>query len=201
MRTLTRFPLVALVALALAVSPAGRAQQPAGGGGAAGDRVLQVKEIMGGKALTPEYQVKRLQANARVKEWYQIVTTYETDPEWLDAVEFTYYALVRNTKNPKGPPQTLFKGDATYINVQKGRHKSDMFLHPSTLARFGEVQAVAVLVKVEGRLVAVESKPSSRERWWEQLAPVEGLLLNRGQTPFAPLYFDDYEAMRPPVAK
>ena len=60
-----------------------------------------------------------------------------------------------------------------------------------------DVQAVAVLVNVQGRLVAMESLPNSNQRWWEQLAPTEGLVLNRMQTPFAMLYFDDYEAIKP----
>jgi hypothetical protein len=58
------------------------------------------------------------------------------------------------------------------------------------------VQAVAVLISVQGRIVAMESKPKSNQRWWEQLAPVDGLLLSRDQTPFAPIYFDDYEPVK-----
>jgi hypothetical protein len=162
-------------------------------------RSLSIKDISGGKMMTPEYQIKRSQVmSARTREWFQIVTTYDTDPDWLDDVQFVYYVLVKS-KSPadKGPPLSVFKGEVSYINVQKGRHKSDMFLHPSTLARYGDVQAIAVLVNVQGRLVAMEGKPPTTERWWEKLAPQEGYLLNRLQTPFAMLYFDDYEAVKP----
>jgi hypothetical protein len=188
----------ALAALLLPAVIDLQAQQPAAAGGV-GDagRPLVIREITGdGRVLTPEYQVKRNPQNARVKSWYQITTEYETAPEWVDEVEFTYYVLVKNTKNPKGPPQTVFKGSVTYINVEKGRHKSDMFLHPNTLARYGEVQAVAVMVNVEGRLVALDGKPRTNERWWERLAPMDGLLLPRSETPFAPLYFDDYAPVK-----
>lgn len=164
---------------------------------APGQRPLAVKDISGGKVLTPEYQIKRSQTAARARDWFQIITTYDTDPQWLDEVTFTYYVLVRSKANSEGPPQSVFKGDVTYINVDKGRHKSDMFLHPSTLSRYGDVQAIAVLVNVQGRLVAMESKPPTAERWWEKLAPQEGYLLNRMETPFAMLYFDDYEAVKP----
>lgn len=186
---------VGLMALLLASSLTIHAQQPAGGGDGGG-RVLELKNIVGAAVLTPEYQVKRNPLNPRVKSWYQVTAEYETKPEWLDEVEFTYYVLVKNTKNPKGPPQSLFKGSVTYINVNEGKHKSDMFLHPNTVARFGEVQAVAVLISVQGRIVGMESKPKSNQRWWEQLAPVDGLLLSRDQTPFAPIYFDDYEPVK-----
>ncbi len=186
-----------LVVLTLALSLSASAQQPAGGGGAGdANRPLVIRDIAGGAVLTPEYQIKRNQTNARVKNWYQIITDYETKPDWADEIEFTYYVLVRNTKNPKGPKQSLFKGSVTYINVPEGRHRSDMFLHPNTLARFGEVEAVAVLVSVQGRVVAMEGKPRSNQRWWEQLTPVDGLLLSRDKTPFSPLNFDDFEPIK-----
>ncbi len=160
-------------------------------------RSVNIKDISGARVQTPEYSIKKNQIAARTKDWFQIVTTYDTDPEWMDDIQFTYYVLVK-AKNPKPsePPQRLFKGEVSYINVAKGRHKSDMYLHPSTIARFGDVQAIAVLVNAQGRLVAMESKPPSNQRWWEQLQPQEGYLLNRMQTPFAMLYFDDYEAVK-----
>jgi hypothetical protein len=37
---------------------------------------------------------------------------------------------------------------------------------------------------------------SAASRWWEQLPPVEGYVLNRMETPFAMIYFDDYEAIK-----
>jgi hypothetical protein len=177
-------------AASLAISMPALAQEGA-------TRDLVIKDISGGKVLTPEYQVKRGQMSARTRDWFQITTSYDTMPEWTDEIQFTYYVLVKN-KNPadKGPPQSVFKGDVTHINVQKGRHKSDMYIHPSTLIRYGDVQAIAVLVNVGGRLVAMDGKPPTSERWWEKLAPQEGYLLNRMQTPFAMLYFDDYEAVK-----
>jgi hypothetical protein len=181
--------------LLLAISPA-FAQQPVPA--PVSDRPVTIKDITGFKIQTPEYQIKRSQTAARTRDWFQIITTYDTDPEWVDEVQFTYYVLVKN-KNPAshGPPQSLFKGEVSYINVEKGKHKSDMFIHPSTLSRYGDVQAIAVLMTVQGRLIAMESKPPSNQRWWEALQPQDGYLLNRMQTPFAMLYFDDYEAVKP----
>lgn len=177
-----------------ALDPSGaRGQGPAGPAAPA-----SIKNIAGSTVQTPEYTIKKSQTAARTRDWFQIVTVYDTEPDWLDDIQFTYYVLVR-AKNPRPnePPQRLFKGEVSYINVAKGRHKSDMYLHPSTLARFGDVQAIAVLISVQGRLVAMESKPASNQRWWEQLQPQDGVLLNRMQTPFAMLYFDDYEAVKP----
>ena len=184
--------LVLAGSLLVAFAPFARSQPPP----AAGERPLEIRDISGMKVLTPEYTLKKGQVSAQTRNWFQITTQYDTKPEWLDEVDFTYYVLVKN-KDPKGPPQILYRGNVTYVNVEKGKHKSDMYLHPSTLARFGDVQAVGVEVKVQGRIVARESKPSSNQAWWEQLAPREGVLLNRMQTPFAMLNFDDYEMIKP----
>ncbi|HRZ13746.1 MAG TPA: hypothetical protein P5567_14985 [Kiritimatiellia bacterium] len=165
----------------------------------AASRPVDIRAMKGGKAITPQYQLLKGQAMARTREWFQILTQYETDPEWMDELTFTYYVLVRDKVGPqKGP--VLFRGDVTYVTIQEGKHMSDMYLHPSTLARYGEVEAVAVLVTFRGQLVAMESQPASNQRWWEQLAPVEGFLLNRMQTPFAMIDFDNYEAIKPGAA-
>lgn len=193
---MTRLPRWLLAVLTLLVCtlqvPAQQPPPP----GASPERPLRIRDISGGKVKTPEYSVKSGQAVARTKEWFQIITQYDTEPEWLDEVDFTYYVLVKS-KDPKAPPQMLFKGDVTYLNVERGKHRSDMFLHPSTLARFGEVQAVGVEVKIQGRVVGRESKPASNDTWWDRLPPREGLVLNRLQTPFAMLSFDDFEAIKP----
>ena len=88
----------------------------------------------------------------------------------------------------------------TYVNIQKGKHKSDMYLHPSTIARYGDVQRVGVVISSQGRVLAMESLPANNQRWWEQLTPLDGYVLNRMQTPFAMIYFDDYEAIKPSTA-
>lgn len=176
------------------------AQAPSPAGAAAGDRALAIKKLDAGKVKTPDYQVKPAQPTQRMREWYKVELVYETEPEWMDEVSITYYVVVKAKQPQPGRSAfTLFKGDVTYINIEKGRHKSDIYLHPSTLARFGDVERVAALVNTGGRLVAMDGLPSgsTSSRWWEQLAPQEGYLLNRMQTPFAMINFDDYEAIKP----
>ena len=188
--SMKRLALTAILVLSTVLSAS--AQQ-----GEGGKKQLSIDKIEGKKVMTPEYQIKKSQFTARTREWFQIITSYDTKPEWVDDISFKYYVLVKDKSGDVGNRQALFSGEVNYINVEKGKHKSDMYLHPSTIARFGEVQAVAVIVSVQGRVEAIESLPTSNERWWEKLTPVDGMLLNRMQTPFAMLYFDDYEAVKP----
>jgi hypothetical protein len=184
------FSLTVLAAFAaVLLAPETFAQQPA-----PAPKIVQVRKLEQRKAATPEYQLLKGQFMGQTRDWFVATAQYRTAPEWIDELTFTYYILVRAKTGAQ--KFTLFKGDVTYVNIQKGDHKSDIYLHPSTLARYGDVERVAVVVNAQGRVVAMESLPSSNTRWWEQLTPVEGYALNRLQTPFAMINFDDYEAIR-----
>lgn len=158
-------------------------------------KILRIKNIDIREMPTPEYEVRRNQLQSRkVKQWTQISCDYETAPEWIDEANFTYYALLegKDSKNP----WSLLRGQLSYVNIDRGKHESVVYLHPSTLARMGNVKQVAVLIYVKGQLVGIESKPSSNQRWWEQAQPKDGFVLSRVETPFAMLSFDNYESLK-----
>lgn len=159
-------------------------------------RPISIRGIKGGKASTPQYSLLKGQAVARTRDWFQILTQYDTAPEWIEELTFTYYVLARDKQSAQRA-QVLFRGEVTYVTIQKGRHMSDMYLHPSTIARYGDVEAMAVLITFKGQMVAMESQPASQQRWWEAMAPVDGFILNRMETPFAMIDFDVYEAIKP----
>ena len=159
---------------------------------------VQVKKIELKKYATPQYQLAQNQMKGKSRDWISIIADYDTDALWTDELTFTYYVLVENLRNPKAPRESVFRSKVTYVNIEKGRgHKSDVFLHPSVTARFGDVKRVAVIVEANGKLVAGDSLPKSNQRWWEQYTPVDGMLQNRSQTPFASINFDDYEMVKP----
>jgi len=166
----------------------------------AGNQVRIRKISPNSKVPTPEYKLLTGQVMSQARNWFQVIAEYETAPEWLDDLTFTYYIV---TESKTGASKfTLFRGEVTYVNILKGKHKSDMYLHPSTIARFGAVQRVGVVISSQGRVLAMESLPSTGSpRWWEQLTPQDGYVLNRMQTPFAMIYFDDYEAIKPTTVK
>lgn len=161
---------------------------------------VEIRKISGTRVKTPEYRVIGGQAQPRSRDWFAITTQYDTAPEWLDELTFSYYVLVQG-RTPQQPKHSLLTGEVTYVNIQKGRHLSDMYLHPSTLARYGDVKGVAVVVKQQGRVLTIGTEPPTQQRWWEQLPPISGLVLNRMQTPFAMINFDDYEAIKTESAR
>lgn len=172
---------------------------PVAAPGAAGSDVVRIRKMTPVKEKTPAFKSATQQApmGGRPTDWWRVVVDYETAPEWIDELEFTYYVYMKDQSN-KGA-EVMFRGTVTYINVPKGRHLSDMFLHPNVLARLGRVEQVAVVVKAKGAMVATESTAQT-PNWWDRFSPVDGVLLNRAQTPFAFIEFDSFDAIKPAAA-
>lgn len=172
--------------------PSGLAQ------GNAPSRPVRIDRIKGSKVKTPEYEVKRISVASRTtREWFQILTEYRSAPDWIDQLDVTYYALVKTRRDSGAEaPYILFRGQVSYVDVEKGRHDSVMYMHPSTISRYGDVDRVAVLMYVKGQLVSMESEPSGGERWWERFSPQDGYLRKRTETPFAMISDDNYEAIK-----
>ena len=192
-RIVLGFVLLALLAwstgtvaqMAQPVAPA-----PAG----VGSDIIKIRKMTPVKEKTPVFRTAvASQASAKQPDWWRVVVEFETAPDWIDELEFTYYAYIEDQSN-RGAP-VMYRGTVTYVNVAKGRHLSDMFLHPNTIARMGLVKQIAVVVKAKGAVVATEST-AQRPNWWDGFPPVDGVLLNRAQTPFAFIDFDMYEAIK-----
>ena len=190
------FALLALLvgsvgAPAQMAAPAGVPAAP----GAGGSDIIKIRKMTPVKEKTPVFRTAvASQASAKQPDWWHVVVEFETAPDWIDELEFTYYAYIEDQSN-KGVP-VMYRGTVTYVNVARGRHLSDMFLHPNTIARMGLVKQIAVVVKAKGAVVATEST-AQRPNWWDGFPPVDGVLLNRSQTPFAFVDYDLYEAIKP----
>ena len=190
------FALLALLAGSVGApaqmaAPAGVSAAP----GAGGSDIIKIRKMTPVKEKTPVFRTAvASQASARQPDWWHVVVEFETAPDWIDELEFTYYAYIEDQSN-KGAP-VMYRGTVTYVNVAKGRHLSDMFLHPNTIARLGLVKQIAVVVKARGAVVATEST-AAKPNWWDGFSPVDGVLINRAQTPFAFVDYDMYEAIKP----
>ncbi len=162
--------------------------------------VLRIRRVEGDMVRAPQYQVTGGTRTQRQRQWLQVKTEFETRPDWIDELTFTYYIVLRHRRPPEGQPEfMLFRGENTYVNVARTRDgQSTVFLHPSTVERYGELFRVGVVISSAGRMLGMASNPDSDQRWWEQLPPRSGFVLNRMQTPFAMVNFDDFEAIKPP---
>lgn len=157
---------------------------------------------------TPEYKTSHPPSSARAGEWAEIVVEYDTAPEWLDEATFSYYVMALSKEGGE-KAYSLYRLTVRYVDIERGRsHRSAVYLHPNTIKRYGDVVAVAVEISTGGTLMDVDSDVDKGvklpEKWWQDpnvlnsdsVTVREGYLMNRWQTPFAYVNFDDFEVTR-----
>lgn len=202
MKHIDRLNFIRGIIISLLVSlfllPASAQMPPSVAGGAPGANIIRIRKLTPTKEKTPLYRTSVSgQTSGRAPDWWRVVVEFETAPDWIDELEFTYYAYLEDQSN-KGAP-VMYRGTVTYMNVAKGRHMGDMFLHPSTIIRRGPVKQIAVIAKVKGAVVGMESTAKTAN-WWDNFPPVDGVLMSRDHTPFAVIDYDTYEYIKPAAA-
>lgn len=133
-------------------------------------------------------------------------------PLYLDEVTVNYYVLLNNkgmnAEDPKA--QTLLTGSVTHVSMPQSKElKSVIFVSPRTLEKFfnGKVPPTVNNVVVDAgatithgdEVVATggwKADLRGKTPWWTEMTATSGLLLNKNQTPFAPLFWDFYEEIK-----
>lgn len=166
---------------------------------------VRLLDVSSDVQTTPRYEAEVSDsadlARGRGEEWFIVRARYETSRDWLDELTVAVYVLVRDESGDSGDggergSRLVLAGQTTYVDVPQGEHKAVMALQPSTFQRYGEPEAIAVVIRTEGRVAASESKPRSRSDWWDQLPSRGGVVINRLASPWAMLFFDDFEAIK-----
>jgi len=145
---------------------------------------------------TPEYTSNMSRGKAEPGRWAVVTVEFDTQPEWVDEIVFQYNVVTHNRRNQK-EPYTLLKGSVAYIDVPKERRNiSTIYLRPSTVKRYGEVVGISVEILIKGEVVDSKAEavdPNLRGEWWKtpRLIPRDGYLVNKSETPFAFINFDD----------
>jgi hypothetical protein len=177
---------------------------------------LKITKIMiDPQALSPQYSITiGPQKQAKSQQWLWVEVTFVYNPPNpntppLPEVTLNYYILL-NDVSAQNRMGTLLTGSVTHTGIQPGPddHHSVMLVSPQTLRQFfgakippitTSCQAIGVTASVNGQLVNELSigKGANHPQWWNnfQQGP-PGLVLNKDQTPFAPLFYDYFEAIK-----
>ena len=59
------------------------------------------------------------------------------------------------------------------------------------------IQNIAVQVVQQGAVKDEQSLVRGASQWYKSIPSLSGLVLNKNETPFAPLYWDRYEQIKP----
>jgi hypothetical protein len=163
---------------------------------------VRILEISSQTQETPRYDVSRtegISSRGRSGRWMVVKVVYETAPDWIDELKVTFYVQVENPqadrRSGRGADLVL-RGAVSYVDVEEGEHQAVMAMQPSTLTRYGDPVRLAVEISVGGQVVAQMSDPSARSPWWSQMPSRDGCLVTRLASPWAMLYFDEFEAIK-----
>ena len=185
------FPLCAL----LMSAPFASAQTAAA-------KEFEIKKVLIELSDTPMFQItgasQKQGRTGNPGKWVEIEVDFDAKPEFTDELVFNYYVFLN---------KRLFVGQVAHVNVEKGVGlHSVMYLSPRMIARITggkTVNASEVIATVQitkpGIQMAVSEKSSKavQPNWWASLKQETGFLVNKNETPFAPLYWDRYEAVKP----
>jgi hypothetical protein len=161
---------------------------------------FQITKISKNLVPTPQFAYTgatqpQTQTNQRDR-WLEVEVEFKATPELTNELTFKYYILFNGT---------LLTGEVTHINIPAGReNRSVMYVPPRALARFANkrpitensCQNIAVQIVQQGTVQAETSLNRAQPQWFEALPQVSGLVLNKDQTPFGPLYWDRYEQIK-----
>lgn len=183
-----------LIVLSLVFSAASPAQTRA---------EFQITKITRNLIATPQFTyngAEQFVANQR-ERWLEVEVEFAAGPDWTDELTFRYYVLYNGR---------LLTGEVTHTNIAPARaNRSVMYVSPRTLARFGGPQLltansfpnIAVQIVQQGTVKDEQSLARAPAGWFTSLPQLAGFVLNKNDTPFAPLYWDRYEQIKPSSAR
>jgi hypothetical protein len=165
--------------------------------GAAGK--VEITKIAPAFVATPEYefQGEKKRTPGRVGKWLEVEVEFSSEAEFTEELSFNYYILFNGK---------LLVGEVTHVSIPKGKGLySVVYVSPRSIERVmankplnaNAVENVGVEIRRAGALVTSQSFNSkTKPNWWQTLEQVPGMVVNKNETPFAPLYWDRYEAIR-----
>jgi hypothetical protein len=140
---------------------------------------------------------EQFQADQR-ERWLEVEVTFACAPEFTDELTLKYFILFNGK---------LLTGEVTHVNIPAGRdNRSVMYVTPKTLQRLmlgrtitnNALQNTAVQLMHQGALKDEISAQRAAPQWYATLPQVSGLVLNKNETPFMPLYWDRYCQIKTP---
>ena len=197
----TPFGTIAVAVLFLAGSVLGQEQSKP-------NTEFKILKIEPSYLESPAFSGPRFDKKSKSKsQWLEVEVTFEwqppktAPPKYTDELTFNYYILLEAKPQP-----ILFIGSVTHMNISPGKDKhSSAYVSPKTFERFFDGKAPAVVdvgvaITKQGQEVA-STGLKTKGAWWKgdppKFPPIDGFVLNKNETPFAPLAWDYFEAIKP----
>lgn len=148
--------------------------------------------------LTPQYNYSGAEQKRENRErWLRIDVQFSAAPDYTDELTFKYYVAINGK---------VLSGEVTHVNVLAGReHWSVMYVPPHALAYIlkgrppntTSIENIAVQLVQKGEVKDELSLARAKPQWFADFPALTGFVLRKDETPFAPLFSDFYEQIKP----
>ena len=168
-----------------------------------GRPLYDIKKVAPAVIESPVYSVNMgpQHPQGRSQQWLEVEVDFESAIEFTEELTVRYYILLDGQ---------CLTGEVTHIDIPRGRDLySVMYVSPRTIASIvgagkqltsADIQDVGVQLVNKGQVLVTKSfKAPGDQQWWQSLQQVSGKVLNKNQTPFAPLIWDRYEQIKAPA--
>jgi len=167
--------------------------------GPAAANQFQLTKITKNFITSPQFQYTGAQqyiANQRDR-WLEVEVEFASSAPFTDELTLKYYILINGK---------ILTGEVTHMNIVGGKeNRSVMYVPPGAIARVMEnrpvsptaVQNIAIQIIQGGTVKDENNLVRSAPEWYKTLPALPGLVLNKNETPFAPLYWDRYAQIKP----
>ncbi|MCX6980365.1 MAG: hypothetical protein NTV08_06390 [Verrucomicrobia bacterium] len=192
-----KIPAFAFAALSLAASVAafGAPTIPAA---AITSKNVKIEKIQPAVVPTPDFVLKSAESKrSQPQKWLEVEVEFAVEGvEIVDELTFKFDVLLNGKLCP---------GEITHINIPKGRDRyTIMYVSPRNLERISDghpltpamIQNAWVTILRQGQVLAV-SAMKDKTKPVPNMPLTPGMLSPKADTPFAPLWSDRYEAVKP----
>src|SRR5207253_9752729 len=160
---------------------------------------FQVTKITKNLISSPQFTYtgeEQFQANQSAR-WLEVEVEFTATPEFTEELTLKYYILLNGQ---------VLSGEVTHSNIVAGReNRAVMYVSPQSLAHLignralspASVQNITVQIVQKATVKDEFSLVRAAPQWYTTLPALPGMLLKKSETPFAPLYWDRYEEIKP----
>lgn len=159
---------------------------------------FQITKINRDLITAPQYAYSGAEQKREARErWLRVEAQFSAAPDFTEELTFKYYILLGDK---------VLTGDVTHVNILAGReHYSSIYVPPHVIAfvmqnrpvNSTSIGNIAVQLLQEGEVKDELSLNRARPQWYASLPALPGMILKKSETPFAPLFTDYYEQVKP----
>jgi hypothetical protein len=147
---------------------------------------------------TPQFNYSGGEQKRETRErWLRVDVQFTTVPDYTDELTLKYYIAINGK---------VLGGEVTHLHILAGReHWSVMYVPPHALAYILQgrppnttsIENIAVQLVRKGEVKDELSLARAKPQWFADFPTLNGFVLDKSQTPFAPLFSDFYEEIKP----